>query len=241
MTFSFLEQSPSPLTLGSCFSPKGRVVKKGKTLEPGPLSSVYLLIIRLSLGSRNCKRLRGHKAEESDISWRQMPLLSPANPSTAITSCLCVGKAFGELQARYPWDASGHVTMRLRNLIAQPRSRQTIAHRPNPACTCFCKWSFICSQPYPFIHTLSMTDSSHNSRAESLWQTIWPSKLQIFIIWPFTEKIRWLLAQPIRLESIFVELAGHFSPLLLWHPCPRTAPSAKLLVLPADPSLEEWP
>ena len=51
--FFFLELSPSPLTFGSwVFFPKGRgAVTRGKALDPGPLSSLNLLITRLSLGS----------------------------------------------------------------------------------------------------------------------------------------------------------------------------------------------
>ena len=56
--FSFLKQSLSPHTLRGCFSPEGGgVVRRGKALELGPLSSLYLLIIRLSLESRSCKSL----------------------------------------------------------------------------------------------------------------------------------------------------------------------------------------
>lgn len=46
MVFSFLE-SPSPHTLGSCFSPEGRGhVRRGRALELGPLSALCLLVIR---------------------------------------------------------------------------------------------------------------------------------------------------------------------------------------------------
>lgn len=167
-----------------------------------------------------------------------MPLLHRANPSTTIISCC---EQEGIQRAHCPGDACGLVTVRFRNLMAQPRGQQT-AHELSTACCLFGKWSFIGTQPYPFVYTSFEIDFTPQQQSWVLVQRLFGPQSWIYLVYGFfffflTEKACKLLAPPIRPGFICRTLWSLPSIAALAPLSYRPAPWTKLLVLPGEPML----
>lgn len=115
MVFSFLEIVTVSSHLRRLFFPEGRgVVRRGRAREPGPLSSLYLLISRLSLECRSCKRLyrlRGEKVTLAGDECHCCPELIPPPPlSDAVSRRACNGHAALEMHVDLSPPLSGSGT-----------------------------------------------------------------------------------------------------------------------------------
>lgn len=96
---------------------------------------------------------------------------------------LCINFIYGGKFRQFSW-ASTNI---------QIRCRQTMAKEPDLA-YCLFLWSYFGTQPCLVVYILSLV--SFSLKKWHIWvflTDIWPTKLKIFIIGHFTEKVYWLV------------------------------------------------